>query len=268
MLVNWLQNAGSRLLLAMALTLDDVALAGIAIKVAALYAFVVYSFRLAWEPYAMARLADVDSDPQVFNRTLEWYVASMFLVAGLAVMLGPYVVAVLAPPAYAPGGLIAALFILGQFWVGMTNLLVIGIHGARLTSRLLPVYASGVLVNVAILLATAPLVGVAAAGLGFLLGSVCSALVGGYYSNRLFNTGFSRSMIGWTLLSTTVFIGVWYAALPHARESAGFSLQMAGGVVLLLLLLAMTMAFGFRKGRPAAMWLVVRSSLLARVRAT
>ena len=271
-LVNWLQNAGSRLLLAMALTLDDVALAGIAIKVAALYAFVVYSFRLAWEPYAMARLADVDSDPQVFNRTLEWYVASMFLIAGLALMLGPYVVALLAPPAYAPGGSIAALFIMGQFWVGMTNLLVIGIHGARRTSRLLPVYAGGVLVNVALLLSTAPLVGVAAAGLGFLLGSVCSALLAAYYSNRLFNTRFDRKLIGWALLSTTLLLAAWYPVLVHHQAKiaspASAAALLAAGLALLLGLLALTLVFGFGKGRPSAMWSVLRSAVLARIQPT
>ena len=271
-LVNWLQNAGSRLLLAMALTLDDVALAGIAIKVAALYAFVVYSFRLAWEPYAMARLADVDSDPQVFNRTLEWYVATMFLVAGLALLLGPSVVAVLAPPAYAPGGSIAAFFILGQFWVGMTNLLVIGIHGARLTSRLLPVYAGGVLVNVTVLLSTAPLVGVAAAGLGFLLGSVCSALLAAYYSNRLFNTRFDRKVIGWALLSTALLLAIWYPVLLHHQADilapASAAALLAAGLALLLGLLALTMTFGFGKGRPAAMWSDLRSAVQARIQPT
>src|ERR1700685_3089101 len=47
-LVGWVQNAGSRILLAIALTLNDVALAAVAIKVAAIYGFVIYSFRLAW----------------------------------------------------------------------------------------------------------------------------------------------------------------------------------------------------------------------------
>src|SRR6266853_279532 len=55
-LVGWVQNAGSRILLAVALTLSDVAIAAVAIKVAAIYGFVIYSFRLAWEPFSMAKL--------------------------------------------------------------------------------------------------------------------------------------------------------------------------------------------------------------------
>ena len=62
-LIGWIQNAGSRLLLAVALTLSDVAIGGIAIKVAAIYSFIVYSFRLAWEPFSIAKLQALDTDP-------------------------------------------------------------------------------------------------------------------------------------------------------------------------------------------------------------
>lgn len=256
-LIGWIQNAGSRLLLAVALTLSDVAIGGIAIKVAAIYSFIVYSFRLAWEPFAIAKLEVFEKDRGVYLRTLEWYVASMFLAAGLAAVASPQIVRVLAPPAYALSGTIAVLFLVGQFWVGMTNVLVIGIHGARRTSLLLPVYGYGAVINVIILFALAPFVGVAAAGLGFLAGTIFSAFLARHYSNKHFNTGFTlRLMIG-TTASSVGFVAGWYALATHYRpdESPGAAWQLfALGSVLLAGALGVIARAAFGPGRGLAMW--------------
>ena len=140
-LVNWLQSAGGRLLLALALSLSDVAVASIAIKVAAIYGFLVYSYRMAWEPYSVARFDAVDHDPGLFTRALEWYVLLMFIACGATALVAPYVARLLAPPEYAEAGVIAVYFLVGQFWIGMTNIVVVGINAARRTGLLLPVYA-------------------------------------------------------------------------------------------------------------------------------
>lgn len=223
--VNWLQNNGSRVLLAVVLSVQDVALAGLAVKVSSLYGFVVYSFRLAWEPYAMGRLNGPDGAVGGFGRTLEWYVGSMFLCCGLAVALGPAMVGLLSPAAYTEAGLLAGMFIVGQFWVGVANIMVIGIHGARKTGHLLPVYTLGMLVNVVLLLGMAPRLGVASAGVGYLGGTVASALLAGFYSNKLFNTGFSWRLLATTLVGSVVMLVLLQVALAHRTGPTGSLMQ-------------------------------------------
>lgn len=267
-LIGWLQNAGSRLLLAVALTLSDVAIGGVAIKVAAIYSFIVYSFRLAWEPFSIAKLKALDTDPEVYHRTLEWYVGTMFLVAGVAILMSPQIVRVLAPPAYAKSGTIAVLFLMGQFWVGMTNVLVIGIHGARRTSLLLPVYGCGAALNIVILFVLAPFVGVAAAGLGFLSGTILSAFLARHYSNKHFKTGFTRRIMGWTSIASIGFVASWYALslyLSPVRDSsvAAWSL-FALGLALLLVALAIIANKALGPGRGSAMW----ADAIGRIRRT
>jgi O-antigen/teichoic acid export membrane protein len=262
-LVAWVQNAGSRVVLALALTLQDVAIAAVAIKVAAIYGFVIYSFRLAWEPFSMAKLRTLESDPHVYNRALEWFVTTMFLCCGLAVLLAPYAVRVLAPPAYAAGGRIAIFFLLAQFWVGVTNVLGIGIHGARRTARLLPVYGVGALVNVLILIGAAPFAGVVAAGWAALIGSVCSAFIAMHYSNLHFTAKFNVRLVMAMTAATLVFAAAWYPLSTHYLVPGGSPATAAellgAGLCLLVALLAAVAALSLEPGRPAAMWAQVRS---------
>jgi len=256
-LIGWLQNAGSRLLLAVALTLSDVAIAGVAVKVAAIYSFVIYSFRLAWEPFSIAKLESFREDPRIYHRALEWYVASMFLVFGMATLVSPQIVQILAPPRYAAAGQIAVLFLMGQFWTGMTNVLVIGIHGARRTGLLMPVYGWGAVVNVALLFSLAPVLGVGAAGVGFLAASITSALLARHYSNRHFNTGFTTRLICWTLLVSIGFVSLWSVLTAHLslHSVAGAWELFGAGALLLLTALVLIVSKAFEPGRGFAMWI-------------
>lgn len=263
--VNWLNSIGNRLILAVTLSLSEVAMAGVAIKVAALYGFVVYSYRLAWEPIAINGLTQLRSDRMLYRRAQEWYVLIMFGVAGIAVMLGPLIASVLAPPAYANSAGIAVFFGFGQFWVGMTTITVIGIQGARRTKQLLPVYLSGLLVNLAFIFIGGNFFGALAAGFGFLGGAVCSALVAQHLSNKLFDTQLSNKLFGSTATATLVFSTVWYLVILHFEESAQFSastlVTFGFGICLLLVLQRAIFFYACSKDRWIEMLKQARSSL-------
>jgi O-antigen/teichoic acid export membrane protein len=184
-LVGWLSSAGNRVLLAATLTLQDVAIAGLALKVAAIFGFIVFSLRLAWEPYSMQRLQAHASDPGFFARALQWYAAGMYPALALALLAAPAAVVLLAPPAYSIALLPALPMIAAMYWVGMTNMSTIGIQAARRTALLLPVYGWGAAANVAVLLAGADMLGPLSAGLGLLAGSLLSALLALRIGNRV-----------------------------------------------------------------------------------
>lgn len=235
--VGWVQNAGNRVVLAALLGLDDVALAGVAIKVSSIFGMLVYSFRLAWEPYAMSSLTASIKDSVRYDREMTWYLACMFVVMGLAVIVAPVITLILTTPAYASAGSLAVLFIAAQFWVGLLSLTSIGIHGASRTKMLIPVTAGGAIINVGLLLILAPWIGVFAAGVGFLAGSVFSAVLAAHFSNRLYGTGFSMQPLAWCFGATIAFSSGWIYVtdrFQQATQEISSMLAVAAGTLFIL----------------------------------
>ena len=174
-IVSWAQGSGMRLMIAITLTLADVALAGLALKIAAVFGFMVYCFRLAWEPYSFSRIDDRLSGASALSKSLEWFVAVMFLFCGMVVIAGPVIARILAPPEYAMSGFVASFFVWGQFWIGVTNIVSIGAHESRKTSMLIPIFGFGALANLLSYLALYSVIGVNGAGISVCAGAVVSA---------------------------------------------------------------------------------------------
>lgn len=238
-LISWLQNTGNRIVLASAMPLDEVAIAGLALKAAAVFGFVIYSLRLTWEPYSIANLVRHESDPGFFARALEQYALGMYAVLGFVLLGTPWFVRLLAPPSYGEAATVALFMMTAQYWVGMGNMAVIGIHGARQTGRLLPIYGWGALANVLILLLAGRWLGPLVAGIGLLVGTVISAVLTVSISNRIFATGFSLRMLVISLLATTIASSVLLLMLQYLGSSvtasvAGAAWWLAGGSAVLL----------------------------------
>ncbi len=209
-MLGWLQTNGTRVLLAIFLTLSDVGIVGVSMRVAALYGFVIYAFRLAWEPYAFKHIDNVDGDPHLYNRVLQTYILTMFPIAGGAILAVPMLVSIFAPPEYSAAVAITGFFIMGQFWIGAISITSIGIHGARVTSRLTIVYAAGAALNVATLALLASTLGMLAAAIGFLASQIVGALVAALYSERHFKTNFHLRSMAFALVGSIIAGGGAY----------------------------------------------------------
>lgn len=230
-LLNWLQTNGTRILLAIFLALYDVAIASIAIRVAALFGFVVYSFRLAWEPWAFRQLDVEDRDPDAFNKVLCGFVFAGLIALGMTVFVTPVLVAVFAPPAYVGAAALVPAFVLGQFWIGVMNITTIGIHGARVTSRLTWIFTIGASLNVVVLAVFAPIAGVASAAIAFVASTLASAFASTWFSETHFETNFS-----WRLLSTTVAASCGFAFAAYLAFDAEGAFQRWYGWQIAILL--------------------------------
>jgi O-antigen/teichoic acid export membrane protein len=252
-IVNWVQGSGMRILVALTLSLTDVALAGIAMKVAAIYGFLVYCFRLAWEPYSFSKIDDKESGGRKLNASLEWFVAIMFFGCGLVVIFGPLIASVLAPPEYALSGYVACFFIWGQFWIGVTNIVSIGVHESRKTILLIPIFGYGALANLVVFLALYSVIGVNGAGISVCVGAVISALFATYYTNNYSNIHFKPRLIFATLAGMLIMVGFWqFKSLNYTTycgEFASCSWALLVEVVGQLCVTAIMMLVGLGRAR-------------------
>lgn len=246
--LNWLQSTGTRVILALFLTFVAVAVAGVAFKVAALYAFVAYSVRLAWEPIAFRMLADDALGPDAFRPAWSFYAVGMLLVAGLATAAAPFAVALLTPPGYEAAAPLAGFFIIGQFWSGALGILTIGIHGARVTSRLTPVYLSGAILNVFAIAVLAPWLGAVAAGIGSCLGGFASAAVALRLSEAHYPLRFGTRLLVTAAAASAAIAAIGYVAFAGIERGGitdpAMALPMTASATAAVLLAGLTWLIG------------------------
>ena len=244
-ILNWVQTNGARVVLVVFLSFADVAIASIGIRVAAVFGFVVYAFRLAWEPWAFRQLDDADSPAAAHGNMLKLYVVAMTFAAMLAITISPVLVAIFAPPQYAQAVALCGGFIMGQLWIGIATIAAIGIHGSRRTGHLTTVFVTGAGTNLALLVLLSPLVGVVGAMVAFLASAIASGFAAAITSNRLYTTGFSMRLLVAGAIASVALGAIAHAIFaPNAGEplikQAVPMAQMgaAGLLVVALLVLA------------------------------
>jgi O-antigen/teichoic acid export membrane protein len=253
-LVAWAQNAGGRVFAAAALSLHDLAIAALGLKVAALFGFVIYSLRLAWEPHAMARLERHAAEPLYYRRALEFYLVGMLPLLGAAVALVPWAVRALAPAAYTSAVAVAVVAVVAQYWTGVANMTVIGIQGARRMNRMFPVFAWGAAVNVVLLFVLAPVAGALAAAIGLLAGAMCSALLAAHVSDELFETQFGKrlpavALVGSVLLAAVPGCVPWAQGVPAGALATISWLAMASALAAAVTVLVAVAGLGRHRAR-------------------
>lgn len=234
-LLNWVQTLGSRLVLAFFFGVTGVAVVGVGLKVAALFGFLTYAFRLVWEPYSFERLAR-DDDPQSdFARMLNLYLVGMFVFAGITAIASRIVVAILAPPQYASAAPLVGALIFAQYWVGATAITSIGIHAARVTWKLSVVYLLSTVVILAVLAVLTPYLGLTAAAIAIFAGSLFGAFQSMVYTKRHAGIHFDlAALCAAAILSALLalaayglFAGIVVQGAPPIRVGIGYAMALA-----------------------------------------
>jgi hypothetical protein len=128
--------------------------------------------------------------------------------------------------------------------------------------------------QVLLLFALAPVVGVAAAGVGFLAGSLLSAFLARHYSNKHYGTGFLLRTPFWTAVGSMVFAAGWWMLVRHFAPAPGGAdalrvecMLAACGLALLAVVTAVVATNAFERGRAPEMW-AEAALILRRARAS
>jgi len=135
----------------------------IAVKLAGVVVFAVRGFQYAWPPLAYSVTDDEDARRVYAFVTTYYVLVTGTVVAGLA-LLGRWLVRLLAAPSYFGAYEAIPWVALGWALYGLFLILVVIAGRAKVTTRNFPAALAGLLVNVGLLFALVPPLGIAGAG--------------------------------------------------------------------------------------------------------
>lgn len=224
------------------LRVESAAAAGlysVAIKLATAVIVLVRGFQLAWPPLAYSVADDAEAARLYARVTTAYVVVTGVIVAGF-VLLGRWVVRLLAAPEFFDAYEALPLLALGWALYGLYLVLVSIAGRAKVTIRTLPAAAGGLLVNVVLLVALVPSLGIQGAAI-----ALCASYVAMLVALRLLTRGVFDVPFEWGKIARLVIV--------------------AGGIALAGELLLPESGAGGFAARTAALALIGPALVLARV---
>ena len=171
----------------------------VAVKLATAVIIAVRGFQLAWPPLAYS-LAEDDEAARVYARVTSAYlVVAALAVAGFE-LLGRWVVRLLTAPDFFPAHAALPWLALGWALYGLYLVLVTVAGRAKVTVRTLPAALAGLVVNVALLLALVPPLGIEGAAIALCASYVAMLVALHLLTRRLFAVPFEWARIAGIVL--------------------------------------------------------------------
>jgi O-antigen/teichoic acid export membrane protein len=185
----------------------------------------VRGFQLAWPPLAYSLTDDTEAG-RVYALVTTAYVLFTGLVVAGFVLLGRWVVRLLAAPSFFPAHEALPWVALGWALYGLFLVFVTIAGRAKVTARTFPAAAAGLVVNVVVLVALVGPLGIAGAGIALCAAYLVMLVTVHLLTRRLFAVPFEWARLGKIV---TIVAGVSIAGellLPTAG-AAGFAARAA-----------------------------------------
>jgi len=206
----------------------------IAVKLAGFTAFIARAFQYSWPPLAYSIKDDAEA-ARFYAFVATYYLAlTGWVVAGL-LLLGRWVTRLLAAPAYFHAYTALPWLALGWALYGLFVIFVVIAGRAEVTTRNFPAAAAGLAVNVVLLIALTPSLGIAGAGLALAGAYVVMLVAMRLLTRRLFHVAFEWRRIAQLVLVLGGVAGAAELLLPTSG-AAGLIARALVALALPLLL--------------------------------
>jgi O-antigen/teichoic acid export membrane protein len=214
-----------------------------ALQLATVVFVFVRGFQYAWPPLAYSIDSDVEAS-QLYSLVTTYFVLATGLVVAAVALLGRWMVRLLAPAEYFDAYKALPWLALGWSLYGLYLVFIVITGRARVTQRNFPAAATGLGVNVALLLLLVPAsaAGLGLAGAGLALCGAYVAMIGVIYAltRRLFQVGFELgrlvalvAILGGVAVSGELLLPasgagglllrvLWLGLIPVALRVSGF----------------------------------------------
>jgi O-antigen/teichoic acid export membrane protein len=202
-----------RVLIAHKLSVAEVGLYSIAVKMSQGIAVLVRGFQLAFPPLAYS-IQDDDEARLAYSAVVTWFVVVMSFVVSFLWLIAPWIVKLLAAPEFAdaadavgPVSAGAALYALY-----MVLLVVLGRTGQ--TKYNLPATLAGLVVNVGLNLLLLPVWGIVGAGVALVVSYLVVVVLMYFFTQRLFPVPYEWLRLAKVLVATAALVAVGEVFVP------------------------------------------------------
>jgi O-antigen/teichoic acid export membrane protein len=211
---NWLNAYANRFVMVGYLSLADIGLYTVALKIASVFHLIESAFRMAWGPFMWENFHREDHR-EIYKLIMKIVTTGVFFLIIAFSMFGKEALTLLASLKY-----VKASHLIGMlaFSTGLTIVYqTIGL-GAGITKRTefnTIIYLLSVCANLACLFILVPKMGLIAVPVSLLMGSTTMVVLGWYNSERLYYIGFSKSFFAMGYLITLVSVAMTVSVNLH-----------------------------------------------------
>ena len=205
--VNWLNSYAGRFVMLGYLTLADIGLYTVALKIASVFSLLRSAFRMAWGPFMWENFERPDHR-EIYQKVMKIVSIGVFSLVVLVALFGSEVLSLLTTQEYSSAA--PLIGILG-FSIGLTIVVqTIGL-GAGITKRTefnTLIYSVSVGVNIACLFILVPTIGLIAAPLCLLISTTVLIVLAWWNSESLYYIGFSKMFFGAAYMVTLFAVAI------------------------------------------------------------
>jgi O-antigen/teichoic acid export membrane protein len=179
----WLMSAIGRIYISEYLSVEDLGIYSLALKISMIYMLFTQAFKMAWDPYIFKKLNDIDIK-DIVAKTLNIYLGVGIIVASVIYILTPTIISIIATEKYISAKNYVFILLVAYFWQGAINIVSLGNVWVKKTY-----YNSygNIIGGMVVLLATSLLIeiiGALGAGISFALGVIISFLIILFYAQK------------------------------------------------------------------------------------
>lgn len=206
----WVNINASRFIILQYLSLSDIGIYSLAVKIASLLSLVESAFVMAWGPF-MWEIFEKSDHKIIYKKVMKLVTLGTFIIVSLLAIWSKDVVLLLSTPEYiASASLIGLIgFSLGLRITNQTTMLGAGISKRTEYNTLATII--GISANIAALFVLVPTLGLLGVVISLLVGSTVTTGIGWHFSEKLYYIGFSKTyyVIAYIVTLLVVVISIY-----------------------------------------------------------
>ncbi len=203
----WVNSYVNRFVMVGYLTLADIGVYTVALKIASVFQLIESAFRMAWGPFMWENF-EKENHRNIYRYIMKFVSICVFFTIGVFALFSKELLMLLTTPNYIEAGSLTGMI---AFSIGLTIIsqtIGLGPGIIKRTELNTLIYFFSVGANMACLLIMVPKIGLIAVPLSLLIGTTATVLLGWYNSERLYYIGFSKAFFFIAYMVTALSVGI------------------------------------------------------------